>query len=125
MRLRDALMFWNDKEEAARNGAGKARIAVGIMKDRFFHNTYNYMQNSTGCCYGHWKSDTLEHIIAYLFILFNELVIQSGIPVDEVHNEFMKIDEYRIWHERKVWEESGPIRDVYCGFEVKGLGEDQ
>lgn len=79
MRMKDAAILWDKKT--------KRCAVVEHPDDR------PEMPQSHGACVGYVHGFTGAKLTAYVFVMFNKLV-REGIPVELVHEEFLKINEY-------------------------------
>jgi len=68
-------------------------VEVGPWPDRVgWSDRYAY---TSGCCYLDRRSFSESLRVAMLFIDFHTLVVVYGVKPDAVHQEFLKIKEYR------------------------------
>lgn len=87
MRFLEAMIAYNSGDDKA--------VEVGPWPDRTgWSKPYTY---TTGACFMavHKMSPAMQ--LAMLFIEFHTAAMRSGCDVKDVHEEFLKIDEYR-WH---------------------------
>jgi hypothetical protein len=106
IKMEHAMVWWNDNEEA-KDHPGLPRIAVLSHKEantRFF-----YLSNSAGGCDGDWTRINDADRARRLLAIYAWATGRNGVPADEAHKEFLKIDAYRDWLEC----ETGPFANAY------------
>jgi hypothetical protein len=106
MKMNDVMILWNVADQAAKN-PGKPQISVVLHAQN--NRALNFLFKSVGACFNGWGRARPEHQAAHLLAIFTRAVGKDGVPREEAHAEFMKIDEYREWIEQ----DSGPFSDVY------------
>lgn len=58
---------------------------------------------TSGACYRVWHElKTRDAMRAVLFTDFNTIVARDGVDPQKAHDEFLKIDQYRIWISRDM-----------------------
>jgi hypothetical protein len=95
-----------------RSGRGKrhpARPTILVLSCHDDNSRFSYLSNSTGACCGGWESTDPERRAVQLLAIYAWTTGRNGVPSDEAHREFLKIDEYREWIEY----ETGPFAEAY------------
>lgn len=111
MKITEAMVWWNVRDEHDKTGL--PMIQVLRVRDEDCAK-FMYLTKSAGACFAGWESADPAHLAAMLLGIFNLAVARDGVPSNQVHAEFSKIDEYRDW----ISEKSGPFADAYWQWEV-------
>ena len=88
MKMREVDIYWGDAGVHVQMGTRLARLRD---LDRLGDNVGT--ANCSGLVYENWKCATVEDL---LFVFFG--IVNSGHDIEDVHRQFMKIDEYRDWY---------------------------
>ena len=123
MKLIDTMICWCSQERwddfrnfALRDGTlpdDEPRIIAVDKRDPRQIERANYLPSSLLAKGGNWIEVSDDQRVCQLFILFNELVTMNGLSVDEVHNAFLAIDEYRDYHNPEIWRREGIVGDAW------------
>lgn len=118
MKLIEVMFLWADRLQRAYDTSRPRVIVVQHVSDEA--SKYSYLPNSMGRCCGGWRSTTPLARATHALCLFHQMVTVDGIPVDEVRQAFMRIDEYREYIENpdghEDAEEENPFKQAYWLF---------
>jgi hypothetical protein len=103
MKLENVIVLWNCNkfDDSAHHPNG---IVTVIEKGRYVRSEHDKYANSCGSCFLSWKNaDDRERMFELLSYLMN-MVVNDKIEFATVHNEFMRISEYREYcKDPQVW----------------------
>lgn len=87
MKMREVDIYWGDAGVHVQMGT---RLLGYVTRQAGDNVGYSYC---SGLVYENWKCATVEDL---LFVFFG--IVNSGHDIEDVHRQFMKIDEYRDWY---------------------------
>jgi len=88
MRMRDVDIYWGERGVHVQMATRRLGYVTKQAGDNIGYG------HCSGLVYEHWKNATLEDL---LFIFFG--IVRDGHDIEDVHKQFMKIDEYKDWYE--------------------------
>ena len=90
MQASEAMIAWTPT--SYRHSAMAGKMLVGPWPDRTgWSDPYSH---TVGACFHDNRTLRGNALIARLFLDFHTAVVRDGVPVDDAHREFLKIDEY-------------------------------
>jgi hypothetical protein len=103
MKLEHIIVLWNcnkfDDDRMHPNG-----IVEVIEKGAYRREKHDKYMNSAGSCFAHWKFATDAQRMLELLAYLTTMVANDLLKYSVVHNEFLKIEEYREFcNDPQIW----------------------
>lgn len=103
MKLADIIVLWNCNKFPD-DGAYPNGIVEVIESGAYKRENHDKYINSVGSCFAHWKFATDAQRMLELLAYLTTMVANDLLEYSLVHNEFLKIDEYREFcKDPQVW----------------------
>ena len=82
----EAVITWNRETK---------EVLVSHVSEKNAWRLRERYPSDVGATWGDRAAARGAKAVAFVFIDFHTLVVRDGMPIDAVHREFLKIDEYR------------------------------
>jgi hypothetical protein len=101
--LKDAMFCWCSAERwpewsalCEKDGSLPREAARVMVVMHLGHDAKDaaYLPSSWGACCDYWGKASNISRFSEMLLLFNRLVHQHGLSVDEVHSAFLNVEEY-------------------------------
>ena len=110
IKAENAMVLWEPR--GRRSSAAADERSIVVVDHRDDNRGLLLLPLSMGACCNGWREADPVKRAAHLLALFAIVVGRDGVPGDEAHREFMKIEEYREWTD----ERTGPFADAYAAW---------